>query len=143
LSDSYLIRWARPTDLEVPVVSRGVPHAVLQTRFAARGIAVAEHASRAIGALQLEYLWGTRPYIALIRVQPEHQRRGAGRALLAFVENALRHDGHDALLSSSQEDEAESQAWHRHMGFVDCGILAGINEGGVGEIFFRKRLSAG
>jgi len=26
------------------------------------------------------------------------------------------------------------------MGFVECGILAGMNEHGVGEIFFRRRL---
>ena len=45
-----------------------------------------------------------------------------------------------ALYSSSQVDEPPPQAWHRHMGFQECGIIAGINEGGVGEVFFRKAL---
>lgn len=45
-----------------------------------------------------------------------------------------------ALYSSSQVDEGEPQAWHRHMGFVECGILAGVNEGGVGEVFYQKAL---
>jgi len=35
-------------------------------------------------------------------------------------------------------DEPEPQAWHRHMGFVECGIINGINENGIGEVFFRK-----
>jgi hypothetical protein len=52
----------------------------------------------------------------------------------------LRSAGHSAFLSSSQVDEPNPQAWHRHMGFVECGILAGLNEGGVGELFFRKEL---
>lgn len=40
--------------------------------------------------------------------------------------------------SSSSEDEAEPQAWRRHMGFVECGFIAGMNEGGVGEVFSVK-----
>lgn len=65
---------------------------------------------------------------------------GAGRGLLSFLEAHLRAGGHAALYSSSQVNEAEPQAWHRHMGFAECGVIAGINEGEIGEIFFRKRL---
>jgi hypothetical protein len=43
------------------------------------------------------------------------------------------------LYSSATGDEVPPQAWHRHMGFEECGILVGHNEG-VGEIFFRKSL---
>jgi len=45
------------------------------------------------------------------------------------------------LFSSSQANEPEPQAWHRHVGFEECGFIAGINEGGVGEVFFRKVLT--
>ena len=44
------------------------------------------------------------------------------------------------LYSSSQADEPEAQAWHRRMGFEECGIVSGINEGGIGEVFFRRPL---
>jgi len=37
-------------------------------------------------------------------------------------------------------DEPEPQAWHRRVGFSECGVLTGINEGSVGELFFRRRL---
>jgi len=101
---------------------------------------VAEVDGTAVGYLRVELLWGTQPYIALIRVLPPHRRQGVGRALLAHLEDALRKDGHAVLLSSSQADEPEPQAWHRRMGFEECGIINGINQGGVGEVFFRKRL---
>lgn len=71
---------------------------------------------------------------------PEYQRRGVGKALLSYTEEFLREQGHKALYSSSQVDEMEPQAWHRHVGFEECGIIAGINEGGIGEVFFRKPL---
>jgi hypothetical protein len=54
----------------------------------------------------------------------------------------LRGQGCPALYSSSQADEPEAQAWHRRVGFEECGLIAGINRGGVGEVFFRKQLRA-
>lgn len=103
-------------------------------------IVVAERGGGPVGALHLEYLWSSVPYIALIYVLPEHRRQGVGRALLRFAETFLGGQGHGALYSSSQADEPGPQAWHRHAGFEECGIVAGINKG-VGEVFFRKRLS--
>lgn len=44
------------------------------------------------------------------------------------------------LYSSSQANEAEPQQWHRHMGFAECGIINGINDG-IGEVLFVKPLS--
>jgi GNAT superfamily N-acetyltransferase len=93
-----------------------------------------------MGYVRWEFLWSLVPYVALIRVLPAHRRQGVGRALVAFLEKRLRSQGHTTLYSWSQADEAEPQAWHRHMRFEECGIIAGINEGGVGEVFFRKRL---
>ena len=60
-----------------------------------------------------------------------------GKALLAFLEEYLRGCGQRML---SQVDEAAPQAWHRTVGFRECGLIAGINDGGVGELFFRKEL---
>lgn len=76
----------------------------------------------------------------MIHVLPAYRRQGVGKALLQFLESYLRDGGHAALYSSSQADAPDPQAWHRHMGFVECGSINGINDGGGGEIFFRKRL---
>jgi N-acetylglutamate synthase-like GNAT family acetyltransferase len=106
----------------------------------AREVAVAERDGAVVGYVQLEYLWGKLPYIARVRVEPAARRRGVGRGLIAFLTRELAGRGHAVLYSSSQADEPEPQAWHRHMGFVECGILNGVNEGGVGEVFFRLPL---
>jgi L-amino acid N-acyltransferase YncA len=74
-------------------------------------------------------------------VVEEERRRGIGKALLAFVERAASDAGWDVVYSSSDADEPEPQAWHRHVGFEECGFFAGHNPGGVGEVFFRKRLA--
>ena len=90
-----------------------------------------------VGYLRLEYLWSLIPYIALIHIQTGHQKQGYSRILLDFVLETLRKKGQDSLYSSSQVDEPAPQAWHRHMGFEETGVINGINEGGIGEIFFR------
>ncbi|TJY41182.1 GNAT family N-acetyltransferase [Cohnella pontilimi] len=101
---------------------------------------IAELEGRIIGYLRLEYIWSKIPYIGLIFILPDHRGKGIGKQLMEFVEEHLRNTGHSNLYSSSQVNEAEPQAWHRHIGFQEVGIIAGINEGGIGEVFFRKDL---
>jgi len=135
------IRLAAQAELDfVRQIDRHIPVEVAARKIEAQEILVAEANGALVGYLRLEFLWSLVPYIALIRVLPEHQRQGVGRALLAFLEDRLHRQGHTVLYSSSQADEAEPQAWHRHMGFVECGFVAGINAGGVGEIFFCRQL---
>ncbi|MBI5958820.1 MAG: GNAT family N-acetyltransferase [Chloroflexi bacterium] len=134
-------RWAGPGDLDwCAGFDHHVPRGVIEHKIAAQEIVIAAYDGQPIGYLRLEYLWSIIPYIAIIHVLPDYQRQGIGRAILAFVESEMLSRGCETLMSSSQVDEPEPQAWHRHMGFVECGILAGINPGGVGEVFFRKVL---
>lgn len=113
---------------------------IVQRKIEWEEYVLAEWGGERVGFVRLEYLWSEIPFLAMIRVQEDCQGQGVGRAILAFVEAHLREQGHTVLLSSSQVNEAEPQAWHRHMGFVECGILTGLNPGGVGEVFFRKPL---
>lgn len=140
MSDGISVRFAAPADLSFLQQHSHVPAEIVGRKVDWREIIVAQWRGGLIGALHLEYLWSLVPYVALIYVLPEHRGQGAGRALLSFAETFLREQGHDTLYSSSQADEREPQAWHRHVGFEECGIIAGINKG-VGEVFFRKGLS--
>ena len=141
MSDLQL-RLAQATDLPVVAQDGYESRDHVAQQISAGAVWIAEDAAVPLGYLRLEYLWGRIPYIALIRVLPTYRGRGVGRALLAMVELHLSAAGHQWLYSSSQADEAEPQAWHRHMGFSECDFLAGVNAAGVGEIFFRKALGS-
>lgn len=136
------VRYATQRDLTFVTQDGYVPVHTVARKIEEREVLVAERDSVLAGYVRIEHLWSKVPYIALIRVLPDFRRHGVGRALLGFLEEQLRAAGHTVLLSSSQADELEPQAWHRHMGFVECGRLEGINEGGVDELFFRKELQA-
>ena len=139
------VRFAGPEDLEACVAldQPQVPAGALAVKIERGEIFLAERAGALAGYLRLEYLWSMIPFVGLIWVVEGQRRQGAGKALLAFVEDYLREGGHGALYSSSQADEPEPQTWHRHVGFEECGFVMGINEGGVGEVFFRKWLDRG
>jgi pimeloyl-ACP methyl ester carboxylesterase/GNAT superfamily N-acetyltransferase len=140
-SDPCVVRLARRPDAGwcVGQDSR-VPADTILEKIAAREVILAESQGGPVGYLRLERLWSKIPYISMIRVLEPHRRQGIGRAMLAFLESLCRGQGHRFLLSSSQANEPEPQAWHRAMGFEECGIIAGVNEGAIGEVFFRKRL---
>ncbi len=140
MTEENLVRFATLDDLDFVAQDRYIPAEVVRRKIEQQEVVVAERQGSPVGYARLEYLWSTVPYIALIWVLPEHRRQGAGKAMLRFMEHYLRENGHQQLFSSSQVDEAEPQAWHRHVGFEECGLIGGINDGGVGEVFFRKRL---
>ena len=136
--NAVTVRPARAADFAFVAQDGYVGEDRMARQIAAGEVWIAEDAAGSRGYLRLEYLWGRVPYIALIRVLPEYRGRGIGRALLAAVEQHVSAAGHRWLYSSSQVDEPEPQRWHRHLGFAECGFLAGVNAGGIGEVFFRK-----
>ena len=148
MSDEIVVRFARLDDLDFAYQDGYIPAEVLRRKIDAHialnpdrieDVVIAEWNGERVGYVRLEYLWSIVPYIALIQVLPEYRRQGVGKALIRFIEIFLRDAGHETLYSSSQVDEPESQAWHRHIGFEEGGFIAGINDG-VGEVFFRKGL---
>ncbi len=143
MADGIKVRFADPMDLGgcIAMDDPNLPAEIIERKIAQHEIIVAEKAGRLVGYLRLEYLWSMVPYIGLIWVVEDQRQQGIGRAMLRYLEGILCRQGHKTLYSSSQANEPEPQAWHRHIGFQECGFIAGINEGGIGEVFFRKDLS--
>jgi len=139
---SVNVRFAEIKDLDFCVKSdySYVSKDVLKRKIREKAVILAEVDGKPVGYLRIEYLWLKIPYLSVIGVGEEYQRKGVGTAMIKFLEQHLRKCGHKVLYSSSQADEPGPQAWHRKIGFEECGFIAGINEGGVGEIFFRKIL---
>jgi ribosomal protein S18 acetylase RimI-like enzyme len=93
-----------------------------------------------LGFLRFSLFWGEIPYMSLIMVKPDHQKRGIGTAMFNFWEQAMREKGAKVLLTSSDYDELDPQAWHKRNGFEACGQLTFGTFQPTPEIFFVKNL---
>lgn len=109
-------------------------------KIQAREVIVAIDGGQIAGVLRFEFLWTTLPFLSRIFLCAQARGKGLSRRMLALLRTHLQAMGHTVLLSSSQTNEPEPQAWHRHMGFTETGLLANIDEEGTGELFFRLKL---
>ncbi|QMV40028.1 GNAT family N-acetyltransferase [Cohnella cholangitidis] len=133
------IRFGEVDDFQLIIT--GDPHVpahILNWKLRNREIIIAAWGAEIIGYLRLEYLWSKYPYIGLIKVHSDFRGQGVGKGLLEYAQVYLSTQGIKAIYSSSQVNENDPQQWHRKMGFKECGILNGINEGNIGELFFVK-----
>ena len=103
-------------------------------------ILIAKVEDRQVGFLIFEYLWSHIPFIAQIWIHADYRKKGIGKSLLNYFEKYLRENNYTILLSSSMENAIEAQAWHKHMGFIDSGLISKINDDNTDEVFFRKSL---
>ena len=141
VAQGIVVRSATIDDLDFVSQDGHISREVVRDKVGRTEVVVATLDGREIGYARVEFLWSVVPYLSFIWVLESDRRQGAGEAILAHLESRFEAEGHSALFSSSQADEPEPQAWHRHMGFEECGFIGGINGGGVGEVFFRKVLS--
>lgn len=114
--------------------------ATIKNKISINEVIVAELNNTIIGCLKIEYIWTHLPFISYIVVKDDFRNSGVGYKMLYFLENYLKTNNQTILLSSTMTDAINSQKWHLKMGFIECGVLCGINEAGVGEIFFKKIL---
>ncbi len=136
----FIVRLAAANDLDTLTIHNYIPRERVARMIEQSQFAITEVNGVPVGYAGLDWLVSVHPSLAMIWVFEEHRRQGIGAALLRFLENRRRESGFDTLYSSSQVDEVEPQAWHRRMGFEECGIITEFNRG-VGEMVFRKRLT--
>lgn len=140
IKEEVMVRIAAPGDLEFIKQKSGLPRERLLQKIQRDEILILSVDDEPVGHLWFAFLWSEIPFIDLIFIKEDFQKRGLSRVLLGYLEEYLQAHGYDVLYSSSQMNEPEPQAWHRHMGFEECGVITGLNHGAIGEVFFRKAI---
>jgi predicted GNAT superfamily acetyltransferase len=140
IEEEVTVRIAAPGDLGFLELKSGLSRERLLQKIQRDEILILSVDDQPVGHLWFSFLWSEIPFIDLIYIKEECRKRGLSRVLLGYLEAYLQAHSFDVLYSSSQMDEPEPQAWHRHLGFTECGVIAGLNDGGIGEVFFRKAI---
>lgn len=112
-----------------------------RSRVADNRVLVAELDSSVVG--YLSFFWmGPAPWIEIVWLFERHRRQGLGRAMLAVLEELARSRGQFLIFSSSTVGEEGPRAWHRAIGFRECGIFVADPDEGDADLIYRKSLQA-
>ena len=127
------------TAVDAAVVGDRHDEGVLGPAIDAGRVLVAEESGGVLAYLRWEAFWDTIPLCLTVRVRPERQRRGIGRALYGAAEEAFRAAGAAFWLSSTEETNERSLLFHEALGFRRIGTLHELGQD-AGEVFLRKDL---
>ena len=136
-----VIEFATKQDLQFLQKNTEITADLLDRKLKYNEILIAKVEDRQVGFLIFEYLWSHIPFIAQIWIHADYRKKGIGKSLLNYFEKYLRENNYTILLSSSMENVIEAQAWHKHMGFIDSGLISKINDDNTDEVFFKKNLN--
>lgn len=75
-----------------------------------------------------------KPFIRLLCVKENHQRKGIANALILKVLNT--YAGLDVWTSTEAWNQAAMQLFEK-LGFTNRGTIAGLNTDGTAEVFFQ------
>lgn len=103
---------------------------------------VARRGGTIVGFLRFSRFWGRLPYMDMIRVLAEHRRSAVGTNLFLAWEAAMAAGGARLLMTSSELDEIEPQAWHRRNGFREAGRIDFFGFQPSPEVFFIKDIGS-
>jgi len=119
------------------VIDYGQPASFMHEQIDLERVLVVELEGKVIGYALWQITWGNTPLLALVKVFPEHQQKGAGTALIKAFEARIKADGFKNYMSSTMSDNSVGQAFHSKKGFSDIGTL---NMHYGDEIFYKKDL---
>ena len=94
-----------------------------------------------MGFLRFSLFWSEIPYIDVISVEDEHQRKGVGKSMVELLEDFAVKNGQKIIMSSSEQEEPEPQKWHKKIGFHEAGIINDFSPiQDVPEVIFIKKI---
>jgi len=139
------VRLATPGDIPaIEAIDRALGMAsekrpIVERAITEGRVVVADDGGTVAGYVRWSWFWEKVPFSTLARIHPDYQHHGHGRALYAAIEAHLRPRGHRFWLSSTEEDNTRSRAFHAALGFREIGALSELDQD-VREVFLRKDL---
>lgn len=127
--------WLSYPFSEAELTAFFVEHEPQAPRFALRAD------GRFAGALVVRLNWLRGPYVHMLVVAPEHQGKGLGTGVLAFVERQALLGGARNMWIAATDGNTGAQRLYQRFGFVEVARLDGLVRDGRTEILMRKRIT--
>ena len=121
--------------LDRMVLGNSGRHAFLDNAIKAGQCLVAIVDEGIIGFAVLDQSFFGQGYISLLRVHPEHRRRGVATALVRHIESICPTE---KLFTSTNESNEPMQRLCQTLGFVRSGYIENLDAGDPEIVFFKR-----
>jgi len=90
------------------------------------------------GVICVRYPWLLGPYLELMAILPNHQRRGIGREIISWLETQIAERNIWTVVSSFNHT---ARHFYQKSGFLEIAILPDLIKPGFAEILLRKQVA--
>lgn len=104
-----------------------------------KNVAVLGRAGEVVGFGIMKYA-EQHAHLELLAVRPQDQRRGLGRALVIWLEDAARVAGAERVLVNARWDNVAARNLYAELGYHEVGIDRGGYAAGVDKVNLEKWL---
>ncbi len=94
--------------------------------------------NKIIGVLRYSYFWQSIPFLDLINIDLNYQKKGYGSKMMIYWENLMLTKGYKDVMLSTQEDET-SKYFYEKLGYKYIGKFLPPNQD-VYELMYTKKL---
>ena len=99
---------------------------------------IIENLNKKVGIMRYNFFWDETPFLNLIFISQENQRKGIGTQALSLWAQNMKESGYDFVMTSTMSNE-NAQHFYRKLGYKDCGCLVIKSE--PMEILLCKQLT--
>lgn len=114
------------------------PQVYFEEALRYKRLLLAMEGDTAVAYLVYEIIWGNTPFLSLLKVLPDHQRKGIGKLAVKQLEKHLVSLNFKSYVTSSETINEKTKQFFPSLGFERIGELQ-MQHGG--EIFYLKKLS--
>jgi N-acetylglutamate synthase-like GNAT family acetyltransferase len=116
-----MVRFANMEDIEdILSLDKHVERKMLADKILRNEILVSSEGGTFIGTLRYSLFWDSVPFMNLLYIKTEFQRKGYGTELVTHWENTMKQQGFKALMTSTMANEG-AQHFYRKIGYRDIG----------------------
>lgn len=127
-----------PAILEInQIINYENPEAFMRESIGSWRVKVFLEQDAVLGYSLYQTIWGNTPFLALVKVFPEHQGKGVGTQLVHEFEKNIKSQWFSSYISSTETSNILSQQFHKKLWFQEIGVLK-MEHGD--EIFYMKDL---
>lgn len=83
---------------------------------------IIEEDNKSVGVMRYNLFWDVIPFLNLIYIDFNYQKRGLGTKAILFWEEEMRKFGYELVMTSTMVEET-SQHFYRKLNYKDCGCL--------------------